>query len=149
MGFLHHTIDSLHNYSLIRLSHGSHRLWHIFFTGRAAGEGLQRELVRGVCGTKCIGNKGLGSGEIREKAKGSLWAYKKRQRCIFSERTLAEVQAYKNRMANKFAMRFLYAWTFPLSVEKYIEHPKPSLVSVTLPVKKSNHGHTHQHPQSP
>jgi len=47
-----------------------------FLTGRAAGEGLQRELVRGVWGAKGIGNKGLGR-EIREKAKGLLWAYKK------------------------------------------------------------------------
>ncbi len=45
----------------------------IFLTGRAAGESLQRELVRGVWGAKCIDDKGL-SREIREKAKGLLWA---------------------------------------------------------------------------
>ncbi len=49
---------------------------------------------------------------------------------------LAEVQTYKNRMANKFANRFLYAWTFPLSVEKCIEHPKLLCVLCVLCGKK-------------
>ena len=61
-----------------------------FLTGRAAGESLQRELVRGVWGAKGIGNKGQDR-EIREKAKGLLWAYKKHQRCIFNEHMLVEV----------------------------------------------------------
>ena len=42
-----------------------------FFTGRATGESLQRELVRGVWSAKDIGNEGLGR-EIREKAKELL-----------------------------------------------------------------------------
>jgi len=41
-----------------------------FLTGRAAGESLQRELVRGVWGARCIDEEGLGSGEMREKAEG-------------------------------------------------------------------------------
>jgi len=39
-------------------------------------ESFRRELVRGVWGAKGIDNKGLGR-EIREKAKGLLWVYKK------------------------------------------------------------------------
>jgi len=101
-----------------------------------------------VWGAKGICNKGLGR-EIREKAKGLLWAYKKHQRCIFNEHMLVEVQTYKNRLTNLFVSLFLYVWAFSLSAKKCIEHPIPSRVSAALPVKKSNHGRNHQHHQAP
>jgi len=65
-----------------------------------------------------VGKERLDSGEMREEVRGLLRGYKKYQRCIYSER----IQC---------------AWTFPLSVKKCIEHPKPLRVSAALPAKKT------------
>jgi len=95
-----------------------------FLQGEPQEKAYRESLSEALGVLRRVGEKGLGSGEIREKAEGSLWAYKKQQRCIFNEHMLVEVQTYKNRLTNKFVSLFLYVWTFPLPAEKCIAQPR-------------------------
>jgi len=135
----------------------SEEVWAVFFTGRATGESLQRELVRGVSGAWGVGGYGLGrffsQGELQEKscreslseALGELGVLVVTAWAVFFYRESCSEKNSRESLSdnNLLAFSLISPLSRPLSPMPLTPHtPLTSslckLSPVALPVKKSS-----------